>query len=299
MENEIVLKLFLETQLKKDSEKVLNALYSLRPINLNLANIIYLYEWIEDNYKTDKFPYRHVNIFGTGGDKTINISTISSIIASKYVNVVKVGTRAVTSNWGSFDFINELKNSDNKDPIYYDDKSTYIGLPDLGYYYSQTLIKARRILHSNSELDVYKLLFPLVNLTNAVAQISGVHRIEYLNYYLYVYKELKKTGAIVYNDNDIDEIYFGRNYLYFFVSGKLIERKTVDINHKTDEDLKYFQESENITDHITKFKEIRDGKVSPSIRKVIILNVALILMAYDLFEHPFEHFYNEVISNNE
>ncbi|MBX2809234.1 MAG: hypothetical protein KTR20_11445 [Cellvibrionaceae bacterium] len=292
MENEIALKFFLETQLKNNSAEVLNALYELAPINLTLGNIIHLYQWIEDNYKTQDYDYPHVNIFGTGGDKTVNISTMSSIIASRYINVVKVGTRAVTSNWGSHDFIAEIKKHNNT--LYYNKRSHYVGLPQLGYHYSQSLIEARRKLHTCSELDIYKLLFPMVNLTNATAQVNGVHRVEYINYYLHAYKSLKKTGVIVYNDNDVDEIYFGRNYLYFFKEGNLIRRDTLDITSANEEDMYFFQEKKKIEQHVSAFEHIRKGDASANVTQVILMNVALIVMAYDTFAHPLDYYYQQL-----
>ena len=294
MNNETVMKMFFETQLKKSSVKVLNALEKLQPINLTLDNIVHLYQWIEENYRTEDYAYKHVNIFGTGGDKTVNISTITSIIASKYVNVIKVGTRAVTSNWGSLDFITGLKEKKGTDKIYYSSKSKYIGLPELGYHYSSDLVTARRKLHSNKILDIYKLIFPLVNFTNAFAQINGVHRIEYLNYYLHVYKKLKKTGVVIYNDNDIDEIYFGRNYIYCIQHGLILEKIVLDIEPGNEESLNYFKESKKIEGHLAKLDEIINKKVDESIRKVILMNVAIVVMAYNDFEHDLQTYFQKI-----
>lgn len=294
MNNDQVLKLFFETQLKNDSKKVLNALVELQPINLTLDNILHLYSWIKENYSVKKYEHKHINIFGTGGDKTVNISTMSSILASNFIDVIKIGTRAVTSKWGSMEFMNCLYSSEGRDLAFYSDKSRYINLGELGYQYSADLISARKQLRERDILDIYKLVFPPVNYTGSVSQINGVHKIEYLNYYIHIFKSLKINGLIIYNDNDIDEIFFGRNYLFLFSSGQLISRKVIDIQCNSQTDFDYFQESDNIENHVQKLGEIKNRLVNDSVQKVIFMNVAVALYAYHGFTKTLDQCYEIV-----
>lgn len=103
-----VLKTFLKTRSRVE-EVVFKALKDLAPDTLDdhdlftLSNFI---RWEAQEYFADNPLPEHHGVFGTGGDiqHTINISTISSIVAAHYhttINVVKLGTGAVTGKFGS------------------------------------------------------------------------------------------------------------------------------------------------------------------------------------------------------
>jgi anthranilate phosphoribosyltransferase len=100
---------FLLTKSSDKEEEIYDALVRIQPNNLGFNEILELIRYIECSYK-HPINFRHYNSFGTGGDKfkTINISTMASILASNFVNIWKVGTGAVTSKWGSSDFVNRL-----------------------------------------------------------------------------------------------------------------------------------------------------------------------------------------------
>ena len=79
--------------------EIYDSLERLRPDKLSSNTIVQLVRYIESFANKNIISAQHYNSFGTGGDKikTINISTIASIIASNFLNVYKVGTKAVTS----------------------------------------------------------------------------------------------------------------------------------------------------------------------------------------------------------
>ena len=101
---------FNATRFSTESVKIYDSLVRLRPDKLNTNKLIELVKYIEKNSYHHSLNTKHYNIFGTGGDrlKTINLSTIASIVASNFVNIYKVGTGAVTSNWGSAEFVHAL-----------------------------------------------------------------------------------------------------------------------------------------------------------------------------------------------
>ncbi|MCX6858099.1 MAG: hypothetical protein NTV80_24720 [Verrucomicrobia bacterium] len=183
---------FLKTRRKPEEgkedqyeEDYFQALVALRPDQLSIDQIAEIVRWVEKTKIAQPDYGHHVNIFGTGGDGTINVSSMAAIIASHFTRVVKVGTPGVTSLWGSYDFMEALRvfleaQVSKNEPVHpfmkWGAESKYIALAELGFDYNSVLRKARKRLKEREDPipDIYKVVFPFANYTNPQIQINGL-----------------------------------------------------------------------------------------------------------------------------
>jgi anthranilate phosphoribosyltransferase len=274
------------TRCSTDTSEIFDALNKLRPDKLGTATIIELVKYIERNPYKGLSKIKHYNSFGTGGDKfkTINISTIASIIASNFVSIYKVGTKAVTSTWGSSDFIDSLHSRLDQIPYpvrskaFYQKNSGYFSLSELGYPYSETLKKARLELYQADIPDIYKVIFPVSNLTYSSGQVNGVYSSKYIDYFIDISIALDKNVLIVHSSRGVDEIAAGRNLLIRVSNGKLIEDEVKLPDHDLDDEYtKFIAESTDLNEHISKFISILEGDCPQDVILTVAYNVACIL----------------------
>jgi anthranilate phosphoribosyltransferase len=274
------------TRYSTDFSEIYESLNRLRPDKLSTATIIELVKYVERSPYKQLSKVKHYNSFGTGGDKfkTINISTIASIIASNFVSIYKVGTKAVTSNWGSSDFINSLCSNLHRLPYplrskaFYQKGSGYFSLSDLGYPYSENLKKARLKLYQEDVPDIYKVIFPASNLTHSSGQVNGVYSSKYIDYFVDISIALQRNSLIVHSTNGVDEIAAGRNLLIRISNGKLTEGEVNLPNHDVgDSYTKFIAESADLNEHVSKFINILKGNCPQDVILTIAYNVACIL----------------------
>ncbi|MFM6375152.1 MAG: hypothetical protein ACKPH1_15745 [Microcystis panniformis] len=266
--------------------EIYDSLEKLRPDKLSSNTIVQLVRYIESFANKNIISAQHYNSFGTGGDKikTINISTIASIIASNFLNIYKVGTKAVTSIWGSSDFIKSLKSNLYQFPIairdkaFYQEGSGYFSLDELGYLYSNPLREARLMIYRESIPDIYKIIFPVSNLTNSSGQVNGVYCSNYIDRYIDVSIALERNSLIVHSTHEIDEIFAGRNLVIRIFNGRLVKSEVNLPEHYVNDDyFEFMSESADIKNHISKFEKILKGECSEDISLTIAYNVACIL----------------------
>lgn len=139
-----------------------------------------------NNPKIKRLQQPHIAGFGTGGDgiHTINMTTLAMPIAALYyasiqkpqgdLPFIKLSTKAVTGKIGGADiaekFLQEIKKPDNFD---------IITLGELGFPYSPELVQARKqfaaIETDGYLIDPYKVIYPPVNLSNALYVSTGCH----------------------------------------------------------------------------------------------------------------------------
>lgn len=291
---------FKITRESSNIEEVYDALKRLRPGKLNTTRLIQLVRHVQSSKSASvlyQIKSKHYNIFGTGGDetKTINFSTIVSIIASNYVPVWKVGTRAVTAQWGSFEFIEFIKkvqSAPQEYPMYpialvektrYAQGSGFISLQDLGFNYSNVLKKARKNLYDDGILDIYKIIFPIANLTDSNGQINGICSLAYLGYYIDVCRILKRNSLVVHSYKNIDELIAGNNLAVRLLAGQLTDIAEVEVpNIFLSQEKKaqydgFIAEANAVETHFGKFTEILAGQCSNEILWTVAYNVASIL----------------------
>ncbi len=119
-----------------------------------------------------------IDTCGTGGDKvkTINVSTISAIVAaSSGAYVAKHGNRAVTSNSGSADILESLGVKIDINPK---DTERLIEKIGIGFLFAPIFHKAmKNVAKVRKDLGirtVFNILGPLTNPASASAQLLGV-----------------------------------------------------------------------------------------------------------------------------
>ncbi|HKR04348.1 MAG TPA: hypothetical protein VJY62_06880 [Bacteroidia bacterium] len=310
-----------------DNGEIARLLSSLEPKDTasddEFQKIVALIKHLQRNYykgDLDGLSYSHYNSFGTGGDdkdmKTINITTISSILASHYkehegknIHIGKVGTLAVSCEVGSHSFDLSLKNK-LKDPqkikqlhpklnvksMYYAKGSRYIAITDLNYDYTIKIREVRKELFEKKDgrfVDIYKIVFPFSNFTKNSGQLNGVSNDTYLFYYKKLFHEFQRTGIIVFNSaHCIDEFFEGINEIYIYYNGNLLNpggaKITIDISvpkDKKDEYLNFFKESTE-EEHVEKFFQLFDKEhpIDDSIKMTFAYNIAAIIMVSQIRE---------------
>lgn len=254
-----------------------------------------LVKYLEQNHFHKTTERKHYNTFGTGGDelkkKTINISTMAAILASHYddkIVVNKSGTLEVTSNVGSETFYNRLchklrekKNYNKYFNFNSKNDSKYVHLSTFRYEYTDQIRNVRNKLWKEGRyLDIFKVIFPISNLSNNSGQVNGVSKSEYLEFYNDIYKKLNKRGIIIYNERGSDEILEGNNKIFFHLKNGKIYEKDLNLNKTiNDDNLKIYWDyySESTVDvHVDRF--INLFKQPDYILWTMAYNVALILM---------------------
>jgi anthranilate synthase/phosphoribosyltransferase len=148
---------------------------------------------------------------GTGGDgkHTFNISTAAALVcAAAGVPVAKHGNRAITSQSGSFDFLNALGFATNNTP---EQALANIKINKFAFLFAPLYHSAmKHVAKVRQELKirtVFNMLGPLSNPLRADYQIIGVFSPELLDLFIQTLKKLGLRRAMVVHGNDgIDEI---------------------------------------------------------------------------------------------
>lgn len=274
------------TRSSADIPEIYDSLCNLRPDKIGAANIIKLIKYVEIKASSKLSGHIHYNTFGTGGDnfKTINISTMASIVASNFVNIYKVGTKAVTSKWGSTDFFDSLTANLHLFPpllrnqAYYQKGSGYISLGELGYSYSAPLKQARIQLYQDGIPDIYKVIFPASNLTCSLGQVNGVYSSKYIGFFVDATTALQRNAVIVHSYRGVDELISGRNIIIRIINQKLSEREiylpstVLDLCYDD-----FISESADVSTNVRKFIDILTGNCPREVITTIAYNAACIL----------------------
>jgi anthranilate phosphoribosyltransferase len=273
-----ILKMFLKSRASTNVEECAGILTDLRPDKLLLEEIIELITWVEATKKHIEIDGQHVNTFGTGGDGTTNITSMASVLASRFVRVVKIGTRAVTSQYGSADFFQELNSKKNA----FHAGSQFIPLVDLGFEYSETTKAARCYLHRNQIPDIYKVIFPFANYTNPRMQINGVSSLVYFHLFENLAQALKRNVMIVHSMHGIDELMPGKNRIVAFWNGAREALEWSFFQESGHRVWKIFKERKSTVSTVRLFQRINTNEADPVIIQTIFYNAALLLVAHSI-----------------
>ncbi|MBP2031103.1 anthranilate phosphoribosyltransferase [Methanohalophilus levihalophilus] len=151
-----------------------------------------------------------VDTCGSGGDRhnTINISTAAAIVtAAAGIPVAKHGNRSVTSLSGSADVLEALGVKVDCTP---EDVCSTIENIDIGFMFAPMFHPAmKRVGGVRKDLGVktvFNLLGPIVNPTEAPAQVVGVYDRKYCKPVAEALRRLGKSRALVVNGDGMDEI---------------------------------------------------------------------------------------------
>lgn len=282
MESEVLAQ-FRKTREAASEEACYRLLCSLRPDRLAAGELAEIIRYIESHKQVaGDFPQRHVNIFGTGGDGTINLSSMAAILASRFVPVVKMGTRAVTGNIGSSDFITELREREATSPALAQSLAAgsfrFLRLSEAGFAYREELRQARRRLHRDGIPDLYKVVFPFANYTDPLIQINGAAKEIYFERFAELCHIMGRTACLVRSVAGVDELLPGKNRIAFFMGGvRCFDAEFLFLPEHMAESVNRFREAGSLFAAVDGFVDLLDGRASPLIRDTILQNAALIL----------------------
>ena len=156
------------------------------------------------------FPYRVLDIVGTGGDGvgTANISTGSALLAAASgIPVVKHGNRAVSSQCGSADVLEALGIEIHLSP---DELKKSVAENNFGFCfapnYHPALQALRPIRKGLNFKTVFHLLGPLLNPANAEHLLLGVADASLVRLMAEVLFQLGTKRSLVFYGHQIDEL---------------------------------------------------------------------------------------------
>jgi anthranilate phosphoribosyltransferase len=277
-----VLAQFRKTREVASEETYYHLLCSLRPDRLAAEDLAEIVRYIEATKQVaGDFP-KHVNIFGTGGDGTINLSSMAAILASRFVSVVKMGTRAVTGSIGSSDFMAELKQRELDSPALAQtlaaSRFRFLRLSEAGFAYREELRQARRRIHREGIPDLYKIVFPFANYTDPVVQINGAAKEIYFERFGELCGIMGRTACLVRSEAGIDELLPGRNRIAFFEKGvRSFDSEFLLLLEHAAGKVDRFRETGSPCAAVDLFTDLLEGRAEPLIRDTILQNAALVL----------------------
>ena len=159
---------------------------------------------------TPNVPY-HIDTVGTGGDgvNTFNISTASAFVAAAAgVTIAKHGNRAISSNCGSTDVLEELGIKIDYEA---DEVKKCVEETGLGFMFARVFHKKMaQVSKVRSELSmrtVFNILGPVSNPSNAKGQLIGVFDGSLTEVIANVMIKLGiERGMVVHGTDGLDEI---------------------------------------------------------------------------------------------
>jgi anthranilate phosphoribosyltransferase len=154
-----------------------------------------------------------IDVCGTGGDRLelFNVSTASMfVLAACGAVVVKHGNRAITSQCGGADVLEELGVKIDTSPEQLADCVEELGL---GFVFAQSyhpvfkvIGPVRKTLAERGQSSIFNLLGPLLNPVRPAYQLVGVYAKELLGKYAEALHGLRRSGAWVVHGAGADEL---------------------------------------------------------------------------------------------
>lgn len=223
-----------------------------------------------------------IDTCGTGGDggKTFNISTCAAIVAAAGgVKVAKHGNRAVSSNSGSADVLDELKFNIK---LGEEEVAKTIDEKGMGFIFAQNYHKAMKnvapVRKALGTRTIFNILGPITNPCDVKGQVLGVFDKNLTEIIATVLLKLGRERALVVNGSDgLDEITTtGETYVSEIANGEIknyiIKPENFDIRRTSLEDIKGGTPSDNAQIIL----KILKGEKGPR-KDIVILNSAAAL----------------------
>lgn len=233
----------------------------------------------------DQQPYypNSMCVCGTGGDKSnsFNISTtVSFIIASAKVPVIKHGNKSVTSSSGSTDLLNAMQiqtTSVEQTPCQLADT----GLAFLSATETYPIMKQIQPIRKHmSNPTIFNITGPMINPFKLDYQVMGVYETSKLDKIAQTLADLgRKKAIVVYGANGMDEATLsGDNIIYEVNANDSVKTYTLNANnvgldYAPNEELIGGTPAENL--EIT--KNILNGTDHSAKRDVVVLNAGIAL----------------------
>ncbi|MGW7830853.1 anthranilate phosphoribosyltransferase [Staphylococcus xylosus] len=233
----------------------------------------------------DQQPYypNSMCVCGTGGDKSnsFNISTtVSFVIASANVPVIKHGNKSVTSSSGSTDLLNAMQiqtTSVEQTPSQLDNT----GLAFLSATETYPIMKQIQPIRKHmSNPTIFNITGPIINPFKLDYQVMGVYETSKLDKIAQTLADLgRKKAIVVYGANGMDEATLsGDNIIYEVNANESVKTYTLNAN---DVGLDYAPNEELIggtpAENLEITKNILNGTDRSAKRDVVVLNAGIAL----------------------
>lgn len=233
----------------------------------------------------DQQPYypNSMCVCGTGGDKSnsFNISTtVSFVIASANVPVIKHGNKSVTSSSGSTDLLNAMQiqtTSVEQTPSQLDNT----GLAFLSATETYPIMKQIQPIRKHmSNPTIFNITGPIINPFKLDYQVMGVYETSKLDKIAQTLADLgRKKAIVVYGANGMDEATLsGDNIIYEVNANESVETYTINAN---DVGLDYAPNEELIggtpAENLEITKNILNGTDRSAKRDVVVFNAGIAL----------------------
>ena len=220
-----------------------------------------------------------IDTCGTGGDgqNSLNISTAAAIVlASMGVKVAKHGNKAVSSNCGSADVLEELGININLEPKEVEEKINKLNFAFMfapNYHLAMRHVGSAR--KKMAKKTIFNLIGPLSSPAQVKRQVVGVFDKKWMRPFAEALSENNVTHAyVVHSEDGMDEISpFAKTNIVELKNEKInefiIDPKTLGLNSENKDNLK----GKNAKYNAHKIVEIYKG-VDNEFSQAVALNVA-------------------------
>ncbi|PTI41659.1 anthranilate phosphoribosyltransferase [Staphylococcus xylosus] len=277
---------FIELLISKDvkDEVKIEYLTSFSEKEITQEELTYIVKsLIHSMYDQQPYYPNSMCVCGTGGDKSnsFNISTtVSFIIASAKVPVIKHGNKSVTSSSGSTDLLNAMQiqtTSVEQTPS----QLTDTGLAFLSATETYPIMKQIQPIRKHmSNPTIFNITGPMINPFKLDYQVMGVYETSKLDKIAQTLADLgRKKAIVVYGANGMDEATLsGDNIIYEVNTNESVKTYTlnaidVGLDYAPNEELIGGTPAENL--EIT--KNILNGTDRSAKRDVVVLNAGIAL----------------------
>jgi anthranilate phosphoribosyltransferase len=160
--------------------------------------------------------------------------------------------------------------------------SRFVPLAELGYPYNPHLRQARRKLKQDGIPDIYKVVFPIANYTNPIAQLNGVASDLYAQVFASLAGRINRPICLVQSEHGIDELMPGQNRITY-IHGQRLESVSLHFSAEwSDLATQCFHEREVLVDAVSMFERCLTTEIGLTleekiIREVVVQNAALII----------------------
>ncbi|WP_343182697.1 anthranilate phosphoribosyltransferase [Buchnera aphidicola] len=281
---------------------VLLTIFKIRKISI--YEIIGAIKACYDHSKYFPIPrYTFADIVGTGGDKknTINISTISALIASSFgIKIIKHCNRSSSNNIGSADILNNINFNIHLTSEMAKRKLDTLNICFLyaPQYHTgfQHAALVRKILNTNT---IFNILGPLLNPAHPNFSIIGVYSKKLLLPIAQIVNHLNFEKVIIINSDKTDEItLYAPTNVVEVTNGKINFYKLYPEDFGINILPKYMFNISNKKKKIEIFQNIIQGKEKIQYLYLIAVNTAILfkLFGYNNLKENTKIIFEKIIS---
>ena len=252
-----------------------------------------LADGMQDHAASVDLPSRALDIVGTGGDgyKTVNISTMSAIVAASMgIPLVKHGNRASTSKSGSADVIEALGVNLDVEPA---DLRRIFDQVGIAFLFANKMHPSMRfaapVRRALGFPTAFNVLGPLTNPAKVQACAIGAAKEENARLMAGVYASRGLSALVLRGaTTGLDELTTADSNQIWIVSGGQVcevafdARESLGMASSSIEDLAGGEAADNAA----VAREVLAGGGSSAVRDAVALNVGAGILAWEGLDHP-------------